>query len=41
MLEWIDFVHWQDCRAMELPGYIFEVANADHQRMLTTCIVSL
>ena len=37
MCEWIDFVHWQECKAMERPGYIFEVVNADEQHMLTTC----
>ena len=41
MLEWIDFSHWQDCRGMERPGYVFEVANADDQRMLTTCVIPL
>lgn len=41
MIEWIDFIHWQDCKAMEKPGYVFEVVNADDQRMLTPCIVPL
>lgn len=41
MIEWIDFIRWQDCKAMEKPGYVFEVVNADDQRMLTSCIVPL
>jgi hypothetical protein len=41
MLEWIDFTLWQNCEAMERPGYVFEVANSEEQRMLTTCVVPL
>jgi hypothetical protein len=41
MSEWIDFIHWQECKAMERPGYIFEVVNADEQQMLTTCTAIL
>lgn len=40
MSEWIDFVHWQECKAMERSGYIFEVVNADEQHLLTTCTVT-
>ena len=41
MSEWIDFVHWQECKAMERPGYVFEVVNADEQHMLTACTITL
>lgn len=37
MSEWIDFAHWQACKDMERPAYIFEVVNAEEQSMLTTC----
>jgi hypothetical protein len=41
MCEWIDFSRWDECKAMERPGYVFEVVNAEEQRMLTTCTVPL
>lgn len=40
-MEWIDFIHWQECKAIERPGYISEVVNADDQHILTTCIAPL
>lgn len=41
MSEWIDFIHWQECKVMERQGYIFEVVNADDQYLLTTCTTPL
>lgn len=41
MYEWIDFAQWQDCRAMQRPGYVFEVVNAQDQRMITPCTIPL
>ena len=41
MYEWIDFSRWEECRAMERPGYVFEVVDAEQQSMLTTCTVPL
>ena len=38
---WIDFSHWDACKFMERPGYVFEVVNADDQQMLVTCIIPL
>lgn len=37
MSDWISFDQWRDCSRMERPGFIFEVANAEGQRMLTRC----
>ena len=41
MSEWIDFAHWRECKAMERPGYIFEVVNSHEQQMLTICTPTL
>ena len=41
MCEWVDFSRWDECKAMERPGYVFEVVNAEEQSMLTTCTVPL
>lgn len=41
MSEWIDFDHWPECTAMERPGFVFEVVNADQQALLTNCVVPL
>ena len=41
MCEWIDFSQWEQCRAMERPGYVFEVVNGEDQRLLTNCTVPL
>lgn len=41
MSEWIDFAHWQECKALERRGYTFEVVNADEQHMLTSCTPSV
>lgn len=38
MLECIDFIHRQDCNAMERPRHVFEVLNASDQHKLTPCI---
>ncbi len=38
MSDWIDFNRWKDCASMERPGFVFEVANAEDQRMLTRCM---
>jgi len=39
MSEWVDFSRWPDCKEMERPGIVFEVANAEDLRMLTPCAV--
>ena len=41
MCEWVDFSRWDECKAMERPGYVFEVVNVEEQSMLTTCTVPL
>lgn len=41
MGEWIDFSHWEECKVMERPGYVFEVVNAEDQSMIVTCTVPL
>lgn len=41
MGEWIDFSHWEECKAMERPGYVFEVMNTEEQRMVTPCTIPL
>lgn len=41
MSDWVDFERWPDCPAMERPGFVFEVVNADDQAMLTPCVVPL
>lgn len=37
MTEWVSFDRWKDCSAMEKPGFVFEVANAEGQILLTRC----
>jgi hypothetical protein len=41
MSDWIDFSHWPDCATLSRPGYVFEVANAQDQRLLTPCAPEL
>ena len=41
MGEWIDFERWPECVERERPGYVYEVVNAEEQRMLTQCTVPL
>ncbi len=41
MSEWIDFSRWEECQVMERPGYVFEVANAEAQSLLTDCTLVL
>lgn len=41
MSEWIDFSNWAECKAMERPGYVFEVVNSEQLSMLTPCIIPL
>lgn len=40
-MDWIDFDRWPECRAMERPGIVFEVENAEGQSLLTPCSVPL
>lgn len=40
-MDWIDFDRWPECRAMERPGIVFEVENAEGQSLLTPCTVPL
>lgn len=37
MTDWVSFDQWTNCPAMERPGYVFEVANAEGQTLLTRC----
>ena len=37
MGEWISMDRWPDCRSMERPGIIFELANADGLSLFTAC----
>ena len=37
-MDWIPFDRWPECAALERPGYVFEVVNADGLTMLTTCV---
>jgi len=41
MSEWIDFDRWHECMAMARPGIVFEIANADGQRLFTPCVLPL
>jgi hypothetical protein len=41
MSEWIDYERWADCVRMERPGVVFEVVNAEGQRLLTPCVQRL
>lgn len=41
MSEWIDFSRWEECTAMQRPGYVFEVVNSEAQSLLTTCTLVL
>jgi hypothetical protein len=41
MSEWIAIAQWADCRAMQRPGIVFEIQNAEGQVLLTRCIVPL
>ena len=41
MSEWIDIAKWQQCAEMERPGIVFEIRNADDQRMLVRCVFPL
>ncbi len=38
MTDWVDFSHWSECERMARPGYVFEIANAEDQRLLTECM---
>ena len=37
-MDWIPFDRWPECMALERPGYVFEVVNADGLTMLTSCV---
>lgn len=41
MGEWIDIERWSECRDMERPGWVFELANREDRRMLTGCTVAV
>jgi hypothetical protein len=41
MSEWIEFDRWPECVNMERPGIVFEVVNAEDQKMFTNCVVPL
>ncbi|MDB5571469.1 MAG: hypothetical protein JWN93_2652 [Hyphomicrobiales bacterium] len=38
---WFDFQQWADCARMSRPGHVFEVENAQGQRLLTPCVPRL
>jgi len=39
--EWVDFDRWKDCQQLELPGFVFEIRNAEGQSLFTGCEVPL
>ena len=39
--EWMAIAQWQQCRAMERPGIVFEIQNAAEQSMFTPCVVPM
>ena len=39
--EWLAIDQWHMCRTMERPGIIFELRNAEGQRMFTQCTETL
>jgi hypothetical protein len=41
MSEWMSIAQWQDCVGMAKPGIIFEIRNAEGQRLLTPCVMPL
>jgi hypothetical protein len=41
MSEWMAIERWSDCAGLARPGTVFEVQNAEGQRMLTPCVLPL
>jgi hypothetical protein len=41
MSDWMDIEQWQHCAAMERPGIVFQISNAEGQSMITNCTVTL
>jgi hypothetical protein len=41
MSEWVPVDRWHECARMERPGVLFEVVNAEGQRILTPCVKTL
>ena len=34
---WYDFSQWHRCAALERPGYVFEIENAEGMKLWTPC----
>jgi hypothetical protein len=41
MSDWMDIDQWRDCAAMERPGIVFELRNAEGQSLFTPCLPHL
>ena len=41
MSDWIPIDEWQRCVDMARPGIVFEIRNAEGQRLTTPCVVPL
>jgi hypothetical protein len=41
MAVWMPIEEWQRCLDMARPGIVFEIRNAEDQRLTTPCIVPL
>lgn len=41
MSDWIPIDQWPTCRALERPGIVFEVRNAEGLSLLTPCTVEM
>ena len=41
MSEWLSIDLWPECRRLERPGIVFEVANEQGQQLLTPCSLAL
>ena len=41
MGEWLTIEDWPECRRLERPGIVFELANRDGQSLLTRCVQPL